>query len=171
MSDKKNPVVQTAKEVTTKNGANNIVNVNGVRVKLTPVSSTLIDAVTNKIKDPPVPTWMNPDKEREEPNPNDPEYLAELAEANRKRGLAALDALAMFGIEMIDPIPENRSWVRKLTILGVDMSGYDLEDALDIEFLYKRFFIATNDVIERISEVSGISPDEVAQAEATFSGN
>lgn len=167
----KSPAVITAKEVS-QNGAGHIIDLgDGRKAKLLPVSSTLIDAVTNKIKDPTVPMWFNDEKQRNEPNPIDPDYIAGLGDASRRRGLAALDALAMFGIELLDGIPEDRTWIKKLKMLGVDLDGYDLEDDLDVEFLYKRFFVATNDVIQKLSEVSGITPDDVKVAEATFPGN
>lgn len=167
----KSPAVVTAKAVS-QNGAGNIIKLeDGRRAKLLPVSSTLIDAVTNQIKDPPVPMWHNDDKDRDEPNPSDPDYIAELNEASRKRGLAALDALAMFGIELLDGIPEDRTWIKKLKMLHVDLDEYNLDDELDVEFLYKRFFVANNQVIQKLSEVSGISPDEVEAAEASFPGD
>ncbi len=164
----KNPVISTAKEVS-QNGAGNIITLSdGRRAKLLPVSSTLIDAVTNKIKDPEVPMWFDEDKQRESPNPADPDYNRALEEAGRKRGLAALDALAMFGIELLDGVPEDRTWIKKLKILHVDLDEYNLDDEMEVEFLYKRFFVANNDVIQKLSEVSGINPDEIQAAEATF---
>src|SRR5690554_1657400 len=57
----------------------------GVRARIHPVAASLIAEVSSKVEDPPVPTWFNPDKEREEPNPSDPEYLRALERAEEER--------------------------------------------------------------------------------------
>jgi hypothetical protein len=171
-----NPAVETAKIVASRDGDEQHVTLTtGVRARILPVSATLIDEVTSKIPDPEVPTFFNEAKSREEPNPSDPEYLRRLSDAERKRGVAALDALVMFGVELLDGLPEDRGWLTKLQYMEkrghLDLSSYDLNDAMDLEFLYKRFVAVSNQVLTKVGEISGVTAAEIAQAENSFPGN
>jgi hypothetical protein len=167
------PVVETAKSLTQQ--TNVIVLADGKKAKLNPISASLIDEVTSRIEDPMVPMWHNPEKDRDEPNPSDPEYLRKLAKANRERGAAAIDAIVMFGIELLEGVPDDNSWLDRLKLMErlgkVDLSIYDLSNPIDKEFLYKRFVAVSNDILTKISEVSGITPSEVEKAEKSFRGN
>ncbi len=120
----------------------------GVRVRLRPVSPWFLDDARSRIPDPPVPVWHNAELDRDEPNPAHPDYLAALAEASRKRGEAMVDAVIMFGVELIDGMPEPAGWLPRLRFMekrgALDLSGYDLTDALEAEFVYKRY-IAVSD--------------------------
>src|SRR5512144_292538 len=93
----------------------------GYRAIVRPVSASLIDDVTSRVEYPSVPEFFNEEKGRPEPNPMDPEYVRQVAAANRQRGVAAVDAIIMFGVELIDPIPviapdtpPSKNWVKKL---------------------------------------------------------
>lgn len=138
----------------------------GVKAILTPVSASLIDEVTARVKDPEVPMWMNEDKGREEPNPSDPRYLAELENAERERGKAAMDALVMFGVQLVDPIPEDNEWLSKLKFLGV-VEDKELSP-MEREFAYKKYIAVSATDIGKITGMSGVASEELAQAEATF---
>jgi hypothetical protein len=148
---------------------------NGSKVRLVPISASLIDAVTSRIRDPEIPMWMNKDKGREEPNPSDPNYIREMEDAGRKRGIAAMDAMVMFGVELVDGLPDDDKWLKKLQNMEkhglLDLSGYDFDDETDKEFVYKRFVAVDTNVIERLSEISGISAEDVEEAERSFRGN
>jgi hypothetical protein len=149
-----------------------IFTVSGVRVRLHPVSAALITDVTARIKDPKIPSWYNKDKEREEPNPDDPEYLAALEETVSRRGMAAMDAMAMFGVELIDGLPADERWLDTLKQMErrglLDLSIYDLGDPVEQEFLYKRYVLVTNDVLLKVGRMSGVSADGVVRQEAAF---
>lgn len=148
----------------------------GVRVKLVPVPAALVDAVTSKIKEPEIPIVVLGDGSgREEANPNDPVYQKEMDEVRRLRGLAAIDAMAMFGVELVDGLPPDEEWLDKLKQMEamelLDLSQYDLEDKTIKELVFKKFVAVTTDVITRVTEISGISPEEVAAAEESFQSN
>jgi len=132
----------------------------------------LLEEVTAEIPDPPVPMWRNPDTEREEPNPNDPAYLKEVARATRARGRAGLEALMMFGFELVDGLPEDTEWIRKLRFLErrgwVDLSEYDMEDPFDLEFLYKKWVAIGSDDLTLAGQKSRISQEDIATAQASF---
>lgn len=170
------PVIEVAKErLESNSGTDRIVELPyGVKAKLNPVPASLIDEVTNKIEEPEVPLWHNEDKNRDEPNPSDPEYLKAVGEANRQRGLAVLDATAMFGLELIDGLPKDESWITKLKYMNkrglIDLSEFDLDDEMDREFLFKRFIAADMTIMNKITRMSGISEEEVSNAERSFRG-
>lgn len=140
----------------------------GIRARLVPVAAALVEEAMAEVKDPPIPKWHNPDKDREEDNPSDPGYLDALAEARRQRGLAAIDTAIMFGVELLDGLPEDDSWIKKLKFLEkrgrISLAGYDLEDQIDLEFVYKKFIAVGGADYGLLGGISGISAAEVAQA-------
>jgi hypothetical protein len=98
-----------------------------------------------------------------------------MEDAGRKRGIAAMDAMVMFGVELVDGLPDDDKWLKKLQNMEkhglLDLSGYDFDDETDKEFVYKRFVAVDTNVIERLSEISGISAEDVEEAERSFRGN
>lgn len=155
-----NPAVQVAQEIEKPIDVyeNEIITLStGVRAKLHPVSSSLILKVIGKVKDPPVPKWLDPDKGRETENPGDPAYLAAIEEANMQRGIATMDAVYMFGFELVDPIPDN-GWDEQLSYLGIE---FDPKSKLDREMAYKRYIAIPKPDLQRVMAMSGISQGEV----------
>jgi hypothetical protein len=176
MPETKNVAVEVAKEVATQTGSSQTVTTQtGVRVRLTPVSTAIIEEVSSRVLDPEVPMWHNETKDRDEPNPDDPKYIKGMDRANRERGMAVMDAMVMFGLELVDGLPENSDWLKKLKFMEkrgqVDLSSYDLEDPFDLEFLYKRYIAADNEMITKIGQMSTLTPEAVARAEDNFRGN
>ena len=147
----------------------------GVRVRLNPVSSSLVEEMKASISMPKVPVVYIEAKDREEENPNDPAYIEEVEEVQRKRSDAILDALITFGVELIDDLPESDSWLRKLRFLekrgSLDLSGFNLEDDFDLEFLYKRYVAVAGADLQIISGLHGFRPLEVARARSMFLGD
>lgn len=168
------PAVEVAKNMNGDFKPKEVTLPSGDRVILKPITASLVDAVTSRIKDPKPPMWHNPDKDIDEPNPSHPDYLEELREVGRLRGMAAMDAMCMFGVELVNGVPEDGKWIKKLEFMQkhgmLDLTGYDLNDELDREFLYKRYIAVDASVINQISELSGISGEEVTAAEESFPG-
>ena len=95
---KSSPAVETAKVLNLRSeGPAEITLSTGDKAILKPVTASLIDAVTSRIEDPKPPMWHNESKGIDEPNPSHPDYLAAVDDANRRRGIAAMDAMVMFG--------------------------------------------------------------------------
>ena len=147
----------------------------GVVVRLKPVSSSLVEEMKGSIKMPPVPKVWIEAKEREEENPNDPRYIEQVEEVNSKRSDAIFDALCMFGVELVDGLPEDDIWTKRLKMLErrghLDLSDFDLKDDFDLKFLYKRFVAVAGADLNLISGLHGFRPIEVARARATFLGD
>ena len=127
------------------------------------------------IKHPTVPTWINPDKNREEENPNDPEYLDALVEYSHQRSQVIEEVAFMFGLELVDAVPEPGDLDRNLQWLArkgrIDLTGYDLSDPVDREFLYKKHCALAQSDWGIIGRLMGVSPEEVDAAAETFRGD
>ena len=147
----------------------------GVRARLRSVPAPLIDSATSRIKDPKVPTFFNEEKGREEENPNHPDYISALDEANTRRGLAGMDVMIVVGVELLDAVPEDEHWLPNLKMLErlghLDLGGFDLKDTLDREFVYKKFVAVGQADYEVIARKSGVSVAEVDAADRSFQGN
>jgi len=169
---KSSPAVDVAKKVKERDEERIVSLPGGVTARIVPVSAALVDEVSSSVKDPEVPEVYDEEREKDFPNPNDPTYLRGLEEASRKRGIAAIDAMVMFGVELVDGLPENDAWLKKLVYMSkrnlVNLDGYDLEDELDLEFLYKRYVAITPTVLSVITEMSGISGADIEAAEESF---
>jgi len=171
----KSPAIELAKQE--RNEDKNILTLSsGVKVRIKPVSGWLIDDVVNRVKNPRIPTWYNPDREREEDNPNDPQYLADMSDARDQRMNAMLDTVVLFGMELVDGMPEDEGWLHKLQRLEklghIDLSAYDLDDEVDREFVYKRRFAISNatDLIT-VRQRCSVSEGDVAKATDSFPGD
>lgn len=175
MENNKNVTVEAAKEIAAQLGSSQIITTQtGVRVRLVPVSTALMEEVTSRIVEPEVPMWHNESKNRDEPNPDDPVYIRALERVARDRGVAVMDAMCMFGVELVDGLPEDASWLKKLKFMEkrgqVSLDGFDLEDPLDLEFLYKRYIAVDNELIAKVSNMSTMTPEAVEKAESRFRG-
>lgn len=146
----------------------------GVRVRLHPVAPGLLSDAATRVKYPKPPMWLNPEKEREEPNYNDPDYLEAVRAAQSRINEVTLDAVILFGVEIVGGLPEDGHWLKQLQFLekrGVlDLSDYDLGDDMEREFLYKRHIAVSKDDIVTISRMSGLTQEEVETAGDTFPG-
>ena len=159
---------------TRQDGDGTVVLSTGVRVRLHPVAPGLLSDAAGRVKFPKPPMWLNPEKEREEPNYNDPDYLDAVREAQSRINQVTLDAVILFGVEVVGGLPEDGLWLKQLKFLerrGVlDLTEYDLEDELEREFLYKRHIAVSKDDIATISRMSGLTQEEVEAAGDTFPG-
>jgi hypothetical protein len=168
MSDK-NAAVETAKERTQSEIS---VLSTGVRAILHPVSASLMQDVVSRIPEPEIPIKYNEAKGRDEPNEFSPIYLKAVSDTERKRASASIDAMAMFGIELVDGLPESTKWLQNLKLMeklgNLDLSIFDLEDEIDLEFLFKRYIALGNDDLIKIGMLTGIKREDIEQAKASF---
>jgi len=145
----------------------------GVRVRLGHVPPGILEDVAHRVKPPKVPSWFNPDKGVEEPNPNHPDYLAAVAQYELDQAAAVMDAIALFGMELVDGVPEDDSWISKLKILskrgGFDITGYDFDDPVEREFLFKRYIALGNEDLVTLGKAVGtVTSHDIERARASF---
>jgi len=74
---------------------------NGIVFRFRPVSRLIITDAIRRIKDPKPPLVMDPDKGRMEENPNDPDYVEAVADADYRRGMLAVDVYLSMGTEVV----------------------------------------------------------------------
>ena len=143
----------------------------GIRAKIVSVASGLMEEAANGVSSPKVPIFID-ENGREQENPNHPDYVAALADYEHKRNQAVLDAVIMFGIELVDPIPEDDKWLKKLKYLAkrgaLNLDAYDLKDELELEFVYKRYIAVGNEDIEQIVGMTTLTEEARKKAEAGF---
>jgi hypothetical protein len=93
---------------------------NGVALRLKPVPPFAIRNAAAHLKRPEVPIWVDPDKGREEPNPNDPDYQAAVRQYVNDQAEAALTVALLLGTEVIS-VPEgmygvaDERWAEEVT--------------------------------------------------------
>lgn len=137
----------------------------GIKARILPVSASLIEEVTSRIPDPEIPMYYNDNKEREEPNPSDPKYVVGLAKATKVRGQAAMDAMIMFGLELVDPVPSDTKWIWKLKRTGIE---FDTNDEFEKEFAYKKYVACGNKDMMEIGRKAGINKEAIDEASKKF---
>lgn len=161
-----NPAVETAKEQVTPGVGEPVVLSTGVTVRFRGVSASLIDEVRMRIKDPEVPVIHDEEKDRDLRNPSDPKYLKQLEEAEEARSVAATDAMIMFGVELVDPLPEDDLWIKKLRFMGIEV---DEEDPLTLEFAFKKYIaVGVPDLPKMFTASSPVTEEDLAKAMASF---
>ena len=170
----KAPAVEIAKRQ--QSGDGTVTLSTGVRVRLRPIPPGTMQEAGASITPPRVPVWINPDKNREEPNPNDPDYLAALENYGRQRHQVIEEVAFMFGLELVDGVPDmGDEWERNLQWLvrkgRIDLAGYDMSDPVDREFLYKKHCAVGVKDWAIVQRLLGVSREEVDEAAATFRGD
>lgn len=146
----------------------------GVRIRLHPVALGVWQDALKLLrsKEPKVPTFANPDKGgRLEENPVDPDYLRAMQEYQDEQNRVSADVLLMFGVELLDGVPEG-DWLGKLKFLGktgiLDLSQYDLDDPITLEYLYKKHIAVGPRDASLIGQGWGPTEEEVAEAADFF---
>lgn len=146
-----------------------------------PVSAPLIDEASARVPEPRPPIVFVDDKGREEPNPNDPDYLRELDRLDVERSMAAIDVMIMMGVELVNEdgtpyeIDESGRWRKQLKLLEkmnrIDLARYDLTDPDELEFVFKKYIATATSDIPMISTFSGLDAGEIEEAVKTFRGD
>lgn len=166
-----NEVIDTARDMA-EDEQDEYWEVDGYRFRPKAIPIAIISDVTNRIPEPEVPTWHNTEMDRDEENPNDPAYLRAKETVERKRGEAMIDATVMFGIELPDGVPPTEKWLPKLQFMEkhgqIDLSGYNLDDPLEREYVFKKYIIANIGIINAIQSMSSVTPEDIGRAGKPF---
>lgn len=160
--------------VTLKEDAHLTVLSSGVVLRHKRVPPMILAKVDEKFSDPPIPVLWDAEKERNIPNPDDPEYYRKLEQIRMDRGKAMIDILIGMGteIEFIPSTvqhPDEEEWVENLAFVNIDVPKlrlgrylawvkyYAAEAAEDIQNLAKKG-----------SSALGVTEEDVAEAIANF---
>jgi len=150
----------------------------GVVFKIVGVPLFAFDKIREKMRleRPQVPVVHIEEKDRDEPNPNDPDYIAALDTFERKHSEKIIDMMITLGTEF-DSVPEgfpkvsDDSWVLKLKLLDIDVP-----ESEDVHGRYlawiKLCAMKTMEDYESLliacSRGAGVTEKDVADASATF---
>ena len=151
----------------------------GYQAILRPVSLALIQEAVRSVKEPEmiyeeVPSLDDPKKMVKHPNPDHPEYKRRVDQYEQDQVEATLDVLTMFGVDLVDgiPNPNEDTWLARLKLMEkkglVDLSLYDLNDPIEMEFVFKRYKAVTKVDLEMLQQVSGITAQAYEAARDTF---
>jgi len=147
----------------------------GVRVVLKPVPTALVEEVGNAVETPDPPMIMNEAKGREEPNPHDPAYKKALARYESERASAMMDAMIVFGVELVDGLPEDDGWVKQLAFVAqrtaFSLDQFDMDDPFEREFVYKKYVAMGTRDLMLLGQMAGLSQQDVQDAVDTFPGS
>lgn len=151
-----------------------------------PVSAAIISEAQSVIPDAVVPMWTNEAKGTEEPNPDHPDYPGMVAKVEQERTIAGIDAMILFGVEIVNDatgetpyeLSMESRWFKKLQLrerhglTAVKLEDFDLEDELELEFLFKKYVAVAAKDVEIIAEASGgLTEEEIAAATRSFQDN
>ena len=151
---------------------------NGIILALKPIPPGIIERSLARLEKPKVPRWKNPDKNVEEENPGDPEYVAALEAYQALRNKTAVNTLLLVGTA-VKAIPEGLygpedvgHWFDQelMAHLGVVANT---ETAFDryLSWLELYAMAKQRDILEVISTVNrmaGIGEEDVRAAVAGF---
>ena len=148
----------------------------GVTFKVANVPVFAFDKIKEKMESqrPRVPMVHIEEKDRYEPNPNDPDYIAAMDTFERKHADKIVDMILLLGTEL-DSVPDgfpkasDESWTTKLKRLDIDIP--EDEDGRYLTWI-KLFAMRTTEdygsLIVACSRSAGVTEEDVAEASASF---
>jgi len=144
----------------------------GVRVHLGTVSLAALTDALKRIEQPSVPKVLNQETGREEEDREHPDYLAALDRANMERAVVMMDVLALFAVDLVDGLPENDRWLKRLQLLErrgrLDLTNFNLEDTVDLEFLFTKYVALSLPDWTEILSTAGMGEDVVMEMVEAF---
>jgi hypothetical protein len=145
----------------------------GIRVRFKPVPPYTINAVQSKIKDPVVPMVPHTDAPNDPtkriPNPVHPHYLEEKRNVQQKRVDASMNAMVLFGVELVDPLPGDDTWLKNLIYLDViDEKEISAIDEISKELYYKKYVVLDGEMLDQLRKHAGVTEEQVAAAMKSF---
>jgi hypothetical protein len=98
----------------------------GLKFKLRRMSRMALVEAGRKVMDPKVPVVWIEDKQRNEPNPNDPDYKEELNRAAWTRSIAIVNTCLVLGTSLLSKPEhieslESDEWIEQLKFIGLDV--------------------------------------------------
>lgn len=153
----------------------------GYFARITSVSASIIEESQASIPYPEVPKWYDEERKREEENPNHPDYIKGVAEADRRKTMMAIDAMILFGVDILNEdgtpyeISKDDKWFQRIRMMAkrgmINLDGLDLDDPLDLEWIFKKYIAVGAPDLEKIARASNLKEEDVQQASATFQNN
>lgn len=148
---------------------------NGIVLRLKPVPPFAVRQAAIAVIDPPVPTVWIADKERNEPNPNDPDYIDAVNRANEQRIEAVTNLFFMMGTE-VEAVPdgmfrpEDDGWIDMLEVVGLPV---DRANQFKRHYQWVAWYAAQSEhdistIMTSVATLSGVSEADVQVAIRSF---
>jgi hypothetical protein len=167
--------LEVSAESSKETNANLVVLSTGVTIRVKPVSNILFTEFQKKHPQPKVPMWYNEDNGRNEPNPNNPDYI----EANRAWqfdvGIGIVDLMIIMGTSLESvkdgtPKLEDDDWLEDLSFADVEV---DRNNKRARWLAYVKYVAAAKDedmekLMAHVSGQSGVSEADVETASSQF---
>lgn len=148
---------------------------NGIRLRIKPIPPMLLNSVANSVPMPKIPKVWIEDKQREEENPNHPDYIQELADRQTKITLATINLIIYACTEVVETPDsvwslDSDKWIPMVKMAGID---FDPEDEVQRYVTWMRnYAITTIDDLNRVQTVpmqlAGITEAEVSEVMESF---
>lgn len=172
-ADTKKKVVKKAKSKK-KGGVHTLIS--GIKVKFHPVAANVMVDAQGRIPDPLMRTYKDTTTGKDEPNPGHPEYLKELADVKTLRAKAAMDVMVLFGLELLDPVPEENKWLDMLKFAKIisdeDYTTVTTEGGEFLrELFYKKYVVVDAFALGEISKLTGVTEEMLASSRKSFPSN
>jgi hypothetical protein len=149
----------------------------GVRLKMKRVSQMIIADAKRRLPAPRIPKWFNPDKEREEDNPNDPDYIERVANYQYDTAMLALRIYLIMGTEPMEPLPDgispHTSFDWSDMILAADPDAEIPETGPRRYYAWLKYYALPDDqVMQCMNKIirfsGGTLEEDVARAQQSF---
>lgn len=148
---------------------------NGIVVKFRAVAPLFIEAAQGQVPVPVVPKYWNTDREREEPNPADGDYLKACERYENVVNLAALNAMLIQGVSIVsvpddmDGLDDN-GWIELCEAVGIGVKA-DSVPARKLAYLRNYALQTAGDLdlaLRGVARLTGISEEDVASSLDAF---
>lgn len=141
---------------------------NGIVLRIVPVPPLAMREVSIQVKPPEVPTvWME-DKQRDEPNPNDPDYLKALVEYSQRQVEMLTNIMLCLGTQVAEvpegvDKPEDNDWIERIEFLGLHI---DTSNKYQRYLSWLRYYALTSgpdisSIVRTVMQNSGTTEEEV----------
>lgn len=135
----------------------------GVRIRPKQVSVQTLQRARSMIVDPSVPKQYDPETDTWLENELHPAYERAVALATQKRDEAENNALLLLGVGLVDPIPPDDTWVKRLVCAGV-LDSAEFASDLDRRLIYTKLLAVS--AMDMLGIIHLIGYSEVAQKQA-----
>jgi hypothetical protein len=149
----------------------------GVILNVNKINSTILINLSRKYDRPRPPIWHNPDLDRDEENPEHPQYKIDLAKWEGDISLSMMDTMIGMGttiksIPEAYQLPASDEWREQVE----SSTGFTISDKPTRRYIdWVRYYAANDDdiaeIINAVGRMSGVSEKDVAVATENFRDN
>jgi len=153
---------------------------NGVVIGIKLVNRNVVTKAADRVVRPTIPKFFNPDQDREEENPNHPDYVDAMMKYRNDRQEAIYNASFILGtypkyIPEGIPGPEDDGWAEELLFVGaIDPETMDNKYARYLAWLTMYVMVGDDDPLNLLIAITsqlGIQEADVQDAVAGFPDN